>query len=127
MKMQVITSMEQHNDNIVSLLPYYIPRLSETNLKKINELSLLVLLEKKYDMFLELNCHRLSLLLLDKVIDDYIDIRNSITQRKQEIIRKYRITNKKLNFKHYQLFTIFISTKFFPIFQFWTMTLKWHY
>jgi len=99
MKMQVITSMEQHNDNIVSLLPYYIPRLSETNLKKINELSLLVLLEKKYDMFLELNCHRLSLLLLDKVIDDYIDIRNSITQRKQEIIRKYRITNKKLNFK----------------------------
>ena len=97
--MQVITSMEQHNDNIVSLLPYYIPRLSETNLKKINELSLLVLLEKKYDMFLELNCHRLSLLLLDKVIDDYIDIRNSITQRKQEIIRKYRITNKKLNFK----------------------------
>jgi hypothetical protein len=99
MKMQVITSMEQHNDNIVSLLPYYIPRLSETNLKKINELSLLVLLEKKYDMFLELNCHRLSLLLLDNVIDDYIDIRNSITQRKQEIIRKYRITNKKLNFK----------------------------
>ncbi len=97
--MQVITSMEQHNDNIVSLLPYYIPRLSETNLKKINELSLLVLLEKKYDMFLELNCHRLSLLLLDNVIDDYIDIRNSITQRKQEIIRKYRITNKKLNFK----------------------------
>jgi hypothetical protein len=95
MKMQVITSLEQNNNNIVSLLPYYVPKLSLANLRNINKLNLLVVLEEKYDLFLELNFHRLSLLLLDDVIDDYVDIRNAIILKKQEMIRKRRLTNKK--------------------------------
>jgi hypothetical protein len=86
--MNVITSMEQNNNHVVSRLPYYPTKITMKSLEKIQDITMLVCLEEQYDLFLESNSQRLALLKLDNILEEFIDLRNKIFQQKQKVKRE---------------------------------------
>ena len=80
----VVSSMDSPSN-----LPNAPPKLSTHIIQKMTNISILKELENKYDDFLDKN---MQVLLLYNVIEDYLEIRDSLTVRISKLRRESNLT-----------------------------------
>jgi hypothetical protein len=73
---------------VLENLPNSPPKIQMDNIEKMTDLTMLSVLESKYDEFLDKNSQILLLLCLDNLIDEYIEIRNALTIRVSKLNRE---------------------------------------
>ena len=84
---------------VLENLPNSPPKIHMDNIEKMTDLTMLSVLESKYDDFLDKNGQILLLLCLDNIIEEFIEIRNALTIRVSKLNREKEMRDHLIKLK----------------------------